>query len=294
MKKQKIISVIPERFNREPSDFKRRWVPAFAGMTCLIIAAIFAINALADFTVGKPMTESFEIYRQGIPRTAQNLSGLKNKLWRNHTSLGWQPGVTFRNLSTPDADYVMYWTPAVAGYHQGVIYANNTAIWSWKDTVRAWDIDTMYANARPTLTNMSGEVARTGMTNYTTLGGYIVSRVLYAHYSSGDVSLPAIASGSAVVIYQGTAVPLTFNLGQAWNLTGKRAEIRIHLNGSANSMVDDVCTVTDAVNGACTYTLTTSQTETVGLYTCVIEVQNPDGSSPEVAMRFYITIKPEF
>jgi len=103
-----------------------------------------------------------------------------------------------------------------------------------------------------------------------------------------------VADNDVVEIVQGNATPFTINLGTAWPLTGKKVYFTAKADKSAadaTAIFDITCTVTDAVNGVCTATLTALQTAVVGKYYAEIEVRNTDESSPLTAKLFTLIIK---
>ncbi len=142
-------------------------------MTGIIITLILSINALADFTVNKPMYEAFHMFNpDGSARTNCTLSKFTTKTWINDTptAMTW----TFRNQSTGDYDATA--TPSTAGDYKLAIFYNNTIVGTYTDMARLWDIDTYYANYSPRFNNLSSNLAgsatafvatRTMLTNIT-------------------------------------------------------------------------------------------------------------------------------
>jgi hypothetical protein len=125
-------------------------------MAGLLLTLALSIGALADFTVGKTMYEPFQMYEQdGSPRTNCDLSKFSVRSWRNGTSIVqlW----SFRNQST--GDYTATRVPSAPGFHKMVYYYNNTAIGTFTEMVRAYDIDTMYASSGPRFAEISGNLS---------------------------------------------------------------------------------------------------------------------------------------
>ena len=320
MKKQKIISVIPERFNREPSDFKRRWVPAFAGMTCLIIAAIFAINALADFTVGKPMYEAFQMFNaDGTARTNCDLTKFTTKTWINDTpvAMTW----TFRNQST--GDYDATGIPSATGDVKIFISYSGTAVGTFSDNVRLWDIDTMYGNAGPRMANESTATARnaaainsvpanvwasgtrtlttsayvnvTGINNYLTAqhgtGLWNAAANIQILPFQGAATYETVAQGNDVHVTYGDSVSIPYSIGQ--NITGYTVWFGAKANTTdatyAIAPRDITAYVTNASTGAGLINLSTTDTALpVRKYAAQVEIKN--GSTVNTVLKFNLWI----
>ncbi len=125
----------------------------------VIIAGVLSVNALADFTVGRTMTEPFQMYNPDLsPRTNCNLTKFSAETWLNDSrvAMSW----TFRNQSTGDYDAIA--TPATPGDYKLAIFYDNTMVGTYTDTARLWDIDTMYGSAGPRMSNLSTATARNG------------------------------------------------------------------------------------------------------------------------------------
>lgn len=125
-------------------------------MAGLILTLALSVAALADFTVGKPMYESFQMFNAGgSPRTNCDLSKFTATTWKDNlrTALAW----TFKNQST--GDYTATANPASAGFYKADIYYNNTAIGTFNDMVRLYDIDTMYASSGPRFADISSNLS---------------------------------------------------------------------------------------------------------------------------------------
>jgi hypothetical protein len=181
--------------------------------------------------------------------------------------------------------------------------------------VRLNDVDTLYGpiaaiptTAPPSVAAIDTQLSGThgsglwgsGNINYSTIADSVwndprAAALIFGRYSSGTVLLPVITTGNSYLVYKGTQVPMSFALGGAYNLTGKKAALMIRKPGGSQDLVNAACTVTSAPTGACSYTLTSTQTNVaLGKYTAVIEVENLDGTAPMVAMRFTITIASTF
>lgn len=94
-------------------------------------------------------------------------------------------------------------------------------------------------------------------------------------------------------IVRGDVKTFTFNLGTAWDLTGKKVYFMAKSKKSdtdIDALFDKACTITDAVNGVCTATLTATNTATAGKYFAEVEVRNTDESSPQTALQFVLQI----
>lgn len=252
--------------------------------------------AHADFTVGKVMTELITMYDgAGNPRT-----NCQNRLWSATTrvdgapvSLAW----TFRNPTT--GTYRATATPSTAS-NDYEVYISYSGIpqGTWASKVGLYSIDTMYAAAGPRMSNISGAVERNRPTLSITTGivseiwnSPMAAKLIFGRYSSGTVLLPLIAAGKSYLVYKATEVPMTFALGSAYNLTGRKAILMIRKPGGSQDLVNAACTVTDAGTGACTYTLTSTQTNAaIGRYTAAVMVENMDGTHPMPAVLFSIQI----
>ncbi len=133
----------------------------------------FSIIALADFTVGKPMYEAFQMFNSdGSARTNCTLSRFTTKTWINEvpTAMTW----TFRNQSTGDYDAIG--TPSAPGDVKLLISYSGISVTTCADNVRFWDIDTMYGSAGPRFADISANLVgsatafvatRTMLTNIT-------------------------------------------------------------------------------------------------------------------------------
>jgi hypothetical protein len=122
----------------------------------LLLTLVLSIGALADFTVGKTMYEPFQMYNQdGSPRTDCNPSRFTVRSWRNGTSIA--QSWSFRNQST--GDYTATRVPDAPGFHKMVYYYNNTAIGTFTEMVRAYDVDTMYASSGPRFADISANLS---------------------------------------------------------------------------------------------------------------------------------------
>jgi len=122
-----------------------RWVPAFAGMTSLLLAA-FAIAS--DGTVGKTVRERFmvdDVY--GRARTACKQSLFAASAMRDGAAIAISPA--FKNYTT--GVYEMDWTPAEAGEYAGFVSYSGVQALPWEKTVRDYDTDTVYAGLSATL-----------------------------------------------------------------------------------------------------------------------------------------------
>ncbi|MHB8174672.1 MAG: hypothetical protein ACYDFU_09480 [Nitrospirota bacterium] len=121
----------------------------------LLLTLILSVGALADFTVGKTMYEPFQMFNaDGTARTNCDLAKFTTRTWQNDSpvSLTW----TFRDFST--GVYSATAIPATVGNYVLAIFYNNTAVGTYTDDVRLWDIDTMYGSAGPRLANISGNL----------------------------------------------------------------------------------------------------------------------------------------
>ncbi|MEM2906052.1 MAG: BppU family phage baseplate upper protein [Candidatus Bathyarchaeia archaeon] len=69
---------------------------------------------------------------------------------------------------------------------------------------------------------------------------------------------------------------LTFNVknsdGSAKNLTGYTVTLKVWASGSESCKFTGTCTVTDAANGICTYTVANGDFATVGQYLAELEL----------------------
>lgn len=132
-----------------------------AAIICAV-AGYAAGIALADFTVNKTMSQSFQMYNSdGTYRTNCDLTKFSARTFKNNVrvTLAW----TFRNQST--GDYTMTATPTSAGYYKAVCYFSNTTVGSFTDEVRNEDVDTIELSAtgdarQSTLSNMSTSLGR--------------------------------------------------------------------------------------------------------------------------------------
>ncbi len=125
-------------------------------MAGLLLTLTLSIGALADFTVNKTMSEAFQMFNaDGSPRTNCDLSKFTVKGWRNGTSIvqSWN----FRNQST--GDYTATRVPNAPGFHKMVYYYNNTAIGTFTEMVRLYDIDTYYASSGPRFAEISANLS---------------------------------------------------------------------------------------------------------------------------------------
>ncbi len=78
--------------------------------------------------------------------------------------------------------------------------------------------------------------------------------------------------------------PITFTLGTAWPLTGKKVHFTYKKSASdATAILAAECTVTDAVNGIATYTPATTAFPTAGKYVYDVCVTETDGTLPQTA-----------
>jgi hypothetical protein len=122
----------------------------------LLLTLMLSIGALADFTVNKTLSEAFQMYNpDGSPRTNCDLSKFTVRSWRNGTSIvqSW----TFRNQST--GDYTATRVPSAPGFHKVIYYYNNTAIGTFTENVRLYDIDTYYASSGPRFADISANLS---------------------------------------------------------------------------------------------------------------------------------------
>jgi hypothetical protein len=122
----------------------------------LLLTLTLSIGALADFTVGKTMYEPFQMWNSdGTPRTDCDLSKFSATTWKDgaRTTLTW----TFSNQST--GDYTAMRVPDAPGFHKMVYYYNNTAIGTFTEMVRTYDIDTMYASSGPRFAEISANLS---------------------------------------------------------------------------------------------------------------------------------------
>lgn len=102
-----------------------------------------------------------------------------------------------------------------------------------------------------------------------------------------------VTNGSPVLVVRGDAKTLTFNLGTGWPLTGKKVYFiakKDRLAANSTAIVNRTATVTDAVNGVASITLTSTETGTVGSYYAEIRVYNTDDSNPQTARQFTLQI----
>jgi hypothetical protein len=112
--------------------------------------------------------------------------------------------------------------------------------------------------------------------------------------ATGVLSSVITVTGSQITIIRGDEKLLTFNLGTAWNLTGKKAYFcakTLPTADNSTAIVNRICTITDAINGGCEITLTATETAAIGKYFAEVEVRNTDESSPKTAMQFTLIIK---
>jgi hypothetical protein len=104
----------------------------------------------------------------------------------------------------------------------------------------------------------------------------------------------AVLDRDPVTIVRGDAATLTFELGAAWDLTGKVAYLCVKADPGADNdtaIVDRTLTVIDAEAGGCGITLTEQETATVGKYYAEVEVADADGTSnPRTAIQFPLLI----
>ncbi len=101
-------------------------------------------------------------------------------------------------------------------------------------------------------------------------------------------------NNTPVTIIRGDAKTLTFNLGTGWPLTGKNVYFIAKTSpilSNSQAIVNRLCTVTDAVNGVATITLTTTETGAIGTYYAEVEVRNSDDTNPQTATQFILKIK---
>lgn len=115
-----------------------------------------------------------------------------------------------------------------------------------------------------------------------------------AQISTGVLQTMITVSGDAVEIVRGDEKKLSFNLGSGWDLTGKKAYFiakALPTADNSTAIANRVCTITDALNGACEITLTNAETAVVGKYYAEVEVRNADESSPKTALQFTLLIK---
>jgi hypothetical protein len=135
-------------------------------MAGLILTLALSAAGLADFTVGKTMTESFQMYNpDNTSRTNCAAANFKFIAHRNRTTIG-PLTVALRNYS--NGEYEATYIPLVTGDFLIDGYYNNTSIGSpFTENVRLYDIDTNYtAEAKdatvnalgPRLANISGGV----------------------------------------------------------------------------------------------------------------------------------------
>ena len=159
----------------------QRFVVFLAGFFTIALS----IFAFADFTVGKPMYEAFQMFNaDGSARTNCDLTKFTTKMWINDvpTTMTW----TFRNQSTGDYDATA--TPTTVGDYKLAIFYNNTIVGTFTDMARLWDIDTMYGSAGPRManisSNLSGAVSTTIANNvYKTFSS--ISKVINRPHSPG-------------------------------------------------------------------------------------------------------------
>ncbi len=116
-----------------------------------MIAVALSVCALADYTVNKPMYEAFYVLNSDASsRTNCDLTKFSTKTWINDvpTPVVW----TFTNQSS--AGYDATTTPASAGEYKLIVFYNNTAVGTFTDNVRLWDVDTTWSN--PTALRLLG------------------------------------------------------------------------------------------------------------------------------------------
>lgn len=112
-------------------------------------------------------------------------------------------------------------------------------------------------------------------------------------FSPGILQSRIMLSGSSVSIVRGDVVTLTFNLGSAWNLTGKKVFFiakKIKTDSNTTAIVNRECTITDAANGACKITLAETETTPAGNYYAEVEVRDIDETNPQTARQFIFKI----
>lgn len=98
------------------------------------------------------------------------------------------------------------------------------------------------------------------------------------------------------VIYRGDNKYLQFNLGTDWDLTGLNAVFIMKTDPKADNSTAKVnrnTTITDATNGLCEITLSTTETNTIGEYWGEIETHDPGAQSTtrKTALQFKIIIR---
>ena len=118
-----------------------------------------------------------------------------------------------------------------------------------------------------------------------TLTGTISSGVLQ--------SMVTVTDSTTQTIIRGDVKTFTFNLGTGWNLTGKKVYFIAKdrpTSSNTTAIVNRVCTVTDAVNGVATITLTADETNKSGTYYAEAEVRDTDDTNPQTAKQFTLKI----
>ncbi|MEW5745265.1 MAG: BppU family phage baseplate upper protein [Nitrospirota bacterium] len=176
-------------------------------------------------------------------------------------------------------------TNQVAVTADNKVEANATATASISDADKTDIAQRAWSNAH---------VAERKLTSRNIAAGEDIAReqTLTGNLSTGVLQHMITVSDSALQeVTRGDVKTLTFNLGAQWNLTGRKAYFCMKTNQtSPTAKVNRECTITDAINGICTITLTASETDTVGRHYAEVEVRNADDTTPQTALQFTILI----
>jgi hypothetical protein len=120
----------------------------------------------------------------------------------------------------------------------------------------------------------------------------IVAGMLAAEGITGVLQdLETLVDSEVISITRGDAKRLTFSLGTAWNLTGRKAYLCVKKKKTdldSASIVNRVITITDVVNGVGYIDLTTDETNNLGFFDAEVEVRDTDESDPNTALTFKI------
>ena len=82
--------------------------------------------------------------------------------------------------------------------------------------------------------------------------------------TQGIIQAPVISSSAKITVTRGDTRTLTFNLGTAWPLAGKKVYFTVKArpeDANTTALVAGTCTITDAVNGVATYTPATASNQ---------------------------------
>jgi hypothetical protein len=109
-----------------------------------------------------------------------------------------------------------------------------------------------------------------------------IIQTIYSQVSRGVLVNQPTLIGGDTPIKRGDVKTLTFNLGTDWPLTGRRVFLTAKnrkTDDNADAVINREATVTDAVNGIATITLTAAETATVGRLYYDVTVTDTDGTS---------------